>query len=551
MRPFSLHASLPASRDVTARESVAARRRALVICTHLRPGRDKRRSNYYMQPISGLHVGSLIDQTEFDVRLYHEDWHGPFDPAECPGYDLVFLTGLQPDFDRMRQLAYFFRRSGATVVAGGSICTAFPEFATRFFDVVCAGGVDSVPKVIADFLRGTLKSVYRSPIATISSYTVDYTLFARSGISPSLHLIEGSRGCSFKCSFCVIPTEVGGHATYELTTLAQAVDNAIATSPRRSFRRRYPIFLFLDNNFSDDREHMLRVCDVMRRNSKVRGWAALVTQNILHDRALVKHLADSKCVGLFAGLETLDAEMLRRYKKTQNLSRRFNVIDDIAFAESLGISIAYGYLFDPRYQTAAEMERQIRTIAENKLMPMPVYLSVIAPLAGTESFWEDLRDRALAPNLRLRDLDGETIAYAKLADRPEALVNFIERMFRRPWTVINPTGILIKTLRRIARSGTLNPIRWYVTAAANLHCYLWSQATPSRPRSYMAGTDALDPQYFERPADLTEADRLRYFEPISLTDADGGPAEWLKPYIPRVKEKKRRPEAVLKEGEVL
>ena len=492
-----------------------------------------------MQPISGLHVGSLIDQTQFDVRLYHEDWHGPFDPADCAGYDLVFLSGLQPDFDRMRQLAYFFRRGGATVVAGGSVCTAFPEFATQFFDVVCAGGVDSVANVVADFLGGRLKSVYRSSITTISSYSVDYKLFARSGISPSLHLIEASRGCSFKCSFCVIPSEAGGHAVYGLTALAEAVDNAITSSSRRSFRRWYPIFLFLDNNFSDDREHMLKVCEVMRRNRKVRGWAALVTQNVLHDRELVRHLAASKCVGLFAGLESLDANMLRRFNKTQNLSRRFNVIDDIAYAETQGISIAYGYLFDPRHQTAAEMEQQIRTIALNKVMPMPVYLSVVAPLAGTTTFWEDLRDRALAPNLRLRDLDGESVAYATLADRPEVLIGFIERMFRRPWTVVSPLGIMLKTLRRIARSGSLNPIRWYVIAAANLHCYLWSQATPSRPRSYMAGTDALDPQYFERPADLSEADRLRYFEPIALTDADGGPAEWLKAYIPR--ERKGRP----------
>ena len=104
-------------------------------------------------------------QRHFDVRLHHEDWHGPFDPARCAGYDLVFLSGLQPDFDRMRQLSYFFRRSGATVVAGGSICTSFPEFATQFFDVVCAGGVDSVRDVVADYLGGSLKPIYRSPVA--------------------------------------------------------------------------------------------------------------------------------------------------------------------------------------------------------------------------------------------------------------------------------------------------------------------------------------------------------------------------------------------------
>src|SRR5215470_5649062 len=190
------------------------RLKALVVCAHLRPGRDKRRTTYLMQPISGLHVASLIDQDVFDVRLHHEDWHGPLEVVDCKGYDLVFLSGLQVDFDRLRQLSFYFRRSGARVVAGGSICTNFPEFAAQFFDAVCAGGVDSVAAVVADFLKGSLKPIYRSPIALISSYAVDYSLFARSRINPVVHLIEATRGCTFKCSFCVIPSEVGTHASY-------------------------------------------------------------------------------------------------------------------------------------------------------------------------------------------------------------------------------------------------------------------------------------------------------------------------------------------------
>ena len=493
-----------------------------------------------MQPIAGLHVASLIDPQQFDVRLHHEDWHGPFDPARCEGYDLVFLSGLQPDFDRMRQLAYFFRRAGATVVAGGSICTAFPEFAARFFDVVCAGGVDSVRDVVADYLRGSLKPIYRSPIVRISPYKIDHSLFARNGIDPLFHLMEASRGCSFKCRFCVIPAEVGGHARYDLATLAAGIDNAIASSPRWSVRRWYPMVNFLDNNFSDDRAHMLAVAELLGGHPRVRGWSALVTQNVLHDRELIRTLARLKCTVLFAGIESLDHEMLRRFHKTQNMSRRQSVIDDIAFAESQGIAICYGYLFDYSHQTAAEMERQILTIARNPLMPMPVYLSVVAPLAGTASFWDALREGQLAPNLRLRDLDGETICHSNLADRPEAIVAFIERMFRRPWTVVPRLLVLRKTLRRIRRSGTWNPIRWYITAGANLHCFVWSSSTPSQARTYMAGDDTLDPQYFERPADLTEADRIRYFDPIQLTDAGGRAAEWLLPYVPAVAAPARR-----------
>ncbi|MET0540289.1 MAG: radical SAM protein [Variovorax sp.] len=503
------------------------------MCAHLRPSRDKRRSNYYMQPITGLHIGSLIDQDVFDVQLHHEDWHGPFDTARCDGYDLVFLTGLQPDFDRMRQLSYFFRSTGATVVAGGSICTCFPEFAAQFFDAVCAGGVDCVAQVVRDFLRGEIRPIYRSDAAQITSYAVDYSLFSRNGINPILHLMESSRGCSFKCSFCVMPSEVGGHATYDLENFSAGLENTLATSMPWSFKRLYPLVMLLDNNFSDDPAHMLRIAKLLKEHPKVRGWAALVTQNVLQDRKLIEHLAASKCILLFAGVESLDREMLRRYNKKQNLSRRSSVVDDIAFAESKGIAICYGYMFDHRHQTAAEMERQIQELARNPLMPMPVYLSVIAPLAGTASFWDDLRMGHLAPGLRLRDLDGETIGHAQLGDRREAIVAFIERMFRRPWTVVPRLRILGKTVRRILNARTLNPVRWYVIASANFHCFIWSQSTPALPRTYMAGSDTLDPQYFERPADLGEEDRVRYFDPIALTDAQGRAMPWLEPYVPR------------------
>ena len=40
---------------------------------------------------------------------------------------------------------------------------------------------------------------------------------------------------------------------------------------------------------------------------RIRGWSALVTQNVLHDHELVRTLARLKCVGLFAGLSFLGA----------------------------------------------------------------------------------------------------------------------------------------------------------------------------------------------------------------------------------------------------
>src|SRR5438552_4719253 len=180
------------------------------------------------------------------------------------------------------------------------------------------------------------------------------------------------------------------------------------------------------------------------------------------------------------------------------------------------------------------MEEQVRMIGRHPALPMPVYLSVVAPLGGTEGFWADLASGQLRPNLRLRDLDGETIAYSNLVDNTEAIVSFLEKLFRRPWTIVSRFSIFIKTMRRIIRSGTYDPIHWYIIAAANLHCFVWSSTSPAQARTYLAGSELLDPQYEEFPPDISEEDYRRYFEPIALTDETGGPADWLKPYVPQL-----------------
>ena len=50
----------------------------------------------------------------------------------------------------------------------------------------------------------------------------------------------------------------------------------------------------------------------------------------------------------------------------------------------------------------------------------------------------------------------------------------------------------------------------------------------------------LDPQYDEFPADISPEDYKHYFEPIAVTDESGGPADWLKRYIPRSSKQRSR-----------
>ena len=156
-------------------------------------------------------------------------------------------------------------------------------------------------------------------------------------------------------------------------------------------------------------------------------------------------------------------------------------------------------------------------------MPMPTYISVIAPLAGTKTFWDDLdagRTGGEPAVARSRRRDDRLFASGRRHGGASS-ISSNGCSAGRGWSS-DRFGIVIKTIRRILRSGTLNPIRWYFIAAANFHCFLWSRARNDRAAApiWPAAT-ALDPQYFERPADLSDEDRARYFDPIALTDATG------------------------------
>jgi hypothetical protein len=535
-------ASDPTAGTTNASRTAIARKRALIVCTHLRRDRSKRRTRDLLQPLAGLHVASMIDRSRYEVVLHHEDWHGPFDTAQESPYAIVFLSGLHADFDRMRQLSYHFKRRGALVVAGGSFCSLFPEFASQFFDAVCVGGIESVAQVMADFERGRVRGIYRSPQTRPADHRVDYRLLRQSGIDLPVHLVESSRGCNFRCKFCVIPAEGARHAPYLVDAVDAAIDDAIAASPWYSIGRLYPALWFIDNNFSDSREHLLDMCARLQRHRKVRAWGALVTQNILKDRELVRHMAAHKCRALFVGVESLDTSFLRRQNKKQNLGNRESVVSDIVYAESLGICLTYAYLFDPRLSTAEDMRRQIRDLVGFPALPMPAFFSMLIPLAGTEDFSESARRGELRPNLRLRELDGETIAYSNLADTDERMTEFMRELSMHPAKLASRWRMILSTACRIRNAGRLNPFHWYIIWASNFRFFHFAREYQrAAPRTYLAGHDRLDPQYLEFPPDISEHDRALYFDPVMITDARGEPAHWL---AERSRRSKPRAEAI-------
>ena len=509
------------------------KQRILVLCTHFHCDRSYKREKLVLQTMAGLHVASMLDCQKYDVKLYHEGYHGPYNIEEPDEADLVFLTGLQKDFDRMRQLSYIFQRRGAIVAAGGNLCTLFPEFATEFFNVVSAGGVECTLEIVRDFEAGNLKTIYRSPQTQASDYVVKYELLAANGIYGPVHFVEASRGCNFKCDFCVIPAEGARHTTYRIDTVARTIERAIETSPRLSIQRLFPTLFFIDNNFSNNLPYTNELCAYLKNSKRIRGWGALITQNILQNRNVIAMMARSKCRILFVGIESFDDKFLNHHNKKQNTVNVDNVFDDIRFAQQQGIVIIYPYMFDPRITSVADMKREMAMLLDIDDLMFPDFFTTVAPLAGTKLFWESAEKGELLPNLRLRDLDGQTLAYRHTVDSYEAYSEFFKLLYSDTLKLVDRKKFVWNLLKKTLNMGIHRPLAMLLFYESHLN-HVSDAAKYSRPviRNFIGGKDVLDPQYNIYPDDITPSDKERYFDPIEITDSNGNLKEWLQRYKP-------------------
>jgi hypothetical protein len=77
-----------------------------------------------------------------------------------------------------------------------------------------------------------------------------------------------------------------------------------------------------------------------------------------------------------------------------------------------------------------------------------------------------------------------------------------------------------------------SPVVWYVLYRNNLRAILQAKGYSRGRRTYIGGQDVLDAEYSQLPQDIGDSDRRTYFDPIVITDEDGGAAEWLQPYDP-------------------
>ena len=487
-----------------------------VFIDHHRKGLHHR---FNPQPQVGPLIAALLPRW-VEVEIINDTWT---DPDWTKDYDLLFLSGLQSDFDRTRQIAHYWRQRGAKVVCGGIMATLYPELCGPYVDAVAIGDCETtVPAIFRDFCRGELKPIYQSAeYDPVTTPLPRLDLIAHHQILPIT--LEATRGCPFSCEFCALPgmgTRFHARPPERVVRDIQAAQSMLEGRIPWYKRR---LVAFSDNNIGGNLSHLKRLCEALTPLG-IR-WGASATFNVVSNLDLVKAMSRSGCRYLYVGVESFNPRTIQDMRKYQNaLDRTRTVLDQ---CQRHGILMETGMLVNPMVDDC-EYIRSIPGRLRSVGFHVPTHMSFECPIPGTPLFFRLAAQPTpvMLPNALLRDFTGHT-----LVTRPQyaAVTEFVEVYKQTTREVFSIGPRFRKGMGDLSR---LLPRGYVVPAMIDLQNTIVYRWQPRQDRTFIAGTEPAPPEVAKVPftADDFESEQQRreIMEPWKVTDADGRVLpEWL------------------------
>ncbi len=326
-------------------------------------------------------LASLVpEELEADVKLIDEGIE-PLSGLEEA--DLVAITAITPSAPRAYEIATAARKLGKTVVLGGPHPTLMPEEAAAQADAIVIGfAEESWPRLLRQFVAtGTVEPRYeqdpKRPLCTLPLPRRDLLQVNRYLKIP---VLQASRGCPNRCSFCCIPAMWG--QDFHRRPVADVIGEVKSLKSRR--------LLYLDPSMAEQREFGLELFAGMAP-LKTR-WGGLATVKMAFDDELLEAAARGGCRGLLIGFESLSQASLNGIHKQFGEAERYK--EAVQRFHEAGIAVLGTFVFGLDHETPDVFEQTAQFVDDAKIDL--VRYSVFTPFPGTQAFEElDAQGRIL------------------------------------------------------------------------------------------------------------------------------------------------------------
>jgi radical SAM superfamily enzyme YgiQ (UPF0313 family) len=394
---------------------------------------SERRSIWF--PKLSLPVIAAYTPPAWDVELVDEAVTDINFDTPCDLVGLSIMTCYAP---RAYEIADEFRRRGKKVILGGVHPTYCPDEALRHCDaIVCGEAEDLWPQVVADVEAGTLKQIYRMDQFPALS---DYKPPRIELLSPDSYMTRlcsfTTRGCHFDCEFCSV-SPFNGKTTRRrpvpevIEELKHAKEwlrsdivermtrgsllNALSTSLKIWVGlEEGSIVAFVDDLHNSHRAYCRELWQALKSlNIK---WGCQSTLFLGDDAEMVKLAADSGCVSVFVGMESLSEDSLDETNKGFNQVRKFE--NQIKMFHDHGIMVNPGIVFGFDNDDESVFETAVEFLTRNKVEL--AYFNVLTPLPGTALFERYKREGRIFDHDWAK-YDGKHVVYKPKRMSPEQL----------------------------------------------------------------------------------------------------------------------------------
>lgn len=277
--------------------------------TLIKPNIGRREHSLYVDEarMEPLQLGILAALTPEDVEVVLYDDRMEQIPYDEPT-DLVAITVETFTARRAYEISEEFCSRGVKTVMGGMHAMLIPEEVAEHCDCVIVGDAEPVwAQMIEDHRRGELKARYDAvqPLCPQQSVITRRDIFEGKGYLP-ITLLQFSRGCSHKCSFCASSVYFKAH---HYCRPVEDVIKEIKAQKRK-------LLFFVDDNIVCNRE---KAKELFRALIPLKiHWVSQGSIDMLNDEELMTLMVKSGCLGLVIGFESINPECISQMNKGTN-----------------------------------------------------------------------------------------------------------------------------------------------------------------------------------------------------------------------------------------
>ncbi|MBN1384136.1 MAG: B12-binding domain-containing radical SAM protein [Elusimicrobia bacterium] len=321
-----------------------------------------------MIPQLSLYILEGLTPAVHEIKIVEEELENINLDEKC---DLVGISCMTPNAPRTYYLSGEFRKRGKKVVLGGIHPTLLPDEALRYADSVVVGEVEGVwEQLLEDFQKGRLQKKYHQPLPVLDRYipmryrkSVKRKLF---DVMP----IMATRGCPYNCEFCCVSDIFGKKMRHV----------PIANIVRNLEEFRHKMYIFLDDNIIGEPNYAKELFKAIKP-FKIK-WGGQASVSFVHDTELMKLAADSGCMILFVGIESVSESQLKRMPKS---IKKIKLIDEaIRKIKDMGIHLHTSFVFGFDGDTKAIFPETLEFLQRNKIGTAS--LNILTPYPGTRVY---------------------------------------------------------------------------------------------------------------------------------------------------------------------